>query len=206
MDSIKKGSMLIVDDDISILNMLQEVLAAENFSITAASSGKEALDKIKAGNFDFLLVDFILPDMSGNDVIRAAKAGNNDIFIVMMTGAADEQLVMEAQNLGSYLCLRKPFKIEEISKKINWLNDARLSKQYKRKFVDRGEKQAGVLTRLREEAADFIKTSSGKKAIAAAAFVFALLLFLIALDINNKYGTGQDNIVAAAVKKISRIF
>lgn len=206
MDSIKKGCMLIVDDDISILNMLSEVLASENFNISTASNGTEALRKIKDGSYDFLLVDFILPDMSGNDVIRAAKTVNADIFIVMMTGTADEQLVMESQNLGAYLCLRKPFKIEEISRKINWLNDARLSKQYKRKFVPGGESGPGFWHQLLESVLVFIRTSVGRKAIAAAVFIFALLLFLVALDINNKYGTGQDSIIVLAVKKISRIF
>ena len=92
-------NILIVDDDISIGNMLEEILIKEGYQVMRAYSGTEALLVLKAGRPDLVLLDLMLPGLNGEDILPemkgipvivvSAKAGVDDKVDLLLGGAAD---------------------------------------------------------------------------------------------------------------------
>lgn len=110
MNSSKR--VLLVDDDTELLAMLVEQLALhEDFQISEAASGKEAITTAKSQAFDVIILDVGLPDMDGRDVCRVMRKDGVKSPIIMLTGAdtdADTILGLEA---GANDYVVKPFKM-----------------------------------------------------------------------------------------------
>ena len=103
-------SVLLVDDDPMSVRLLRAALSAEGCSLDAAASGKEALEKILECRPDLVVLDLILPDFAGLDLIRTLKAdeATRDIVIVVVTtrnGPTTEAAVLQA---GASAYVRKP--------------------------------------------------------------------------------------------------
>jgi DNA-binding NtrC family response regulator len=110
------GSVLLVDDEPKILQALQDVLREEGHDVTATGSSREALRLIRERPFDLLVVDNIMPELTGLDLIRsvvgAIPAGERP-QILMLTAHATVESAIEAMKLGALDYLQKPFEIEE---------------------------------------------------------------------------------------------
>jgi two-component system, OmpR family, response regulator AdeR len=79
--------VLVVDDDESLLDMMEHVVKKEGFRTDRAADGNEALRKAEALNPDLIILDFMLPGMGGYEVLRALQAsGNGHIPIIIITG------------------------------------------------------------------------------------------------------------------------
>src|SRR5271170_4358213 len=88
--------VLLVDDDESLLGLMEHVVRKEGFRTDSATDGKEALAKARALNPDLLLLDFMLPGMGGYEILRELQAsGNGDIPIIVVTGRHMEPKNME---------------------------------------------------------------------------------------------------------------
>ena len=74
--------ILIVDDEPAILNLLQYNLEAEHYQVETATDGQEALDKVRSEPFDFIILDLMLPSLSGLDVTRKIREDKRH-FLVM---------------------------------------------------------------------------------------------------------------------------
>ncbi len=79
-------SILIVDDDASAIVLLGDILKSEGFSVELSYTGHEALAKAQQGKFDVILLDFMLPDMSGEDVCDRIRAMESDVSIILLSG------------------------------------------------------------------------------------------------------------------------
>ena len=111
------GAILIVDDETKILTRLSEALRREGHEVVAASSAREAQDKLSRRVFDVLVVDNLMPDKSGLDVIRdlvSSTQPSERPQILMMTAHATVESAIEAMKLGALDYLQKPFEIEEL--------------------------------------------------------------------------------------------
>ncbi|SFB26165.1 two-component system, response regulator, stage 0 sporulation protein F [Lentibacillus halodurans] len=108
--------ILVVDDQAGIRMLLQEVFTDEGFSVTTAETGKEALDKIYAGSFDLLMLDYKLPVVDGSQVLKQLE--HDQIFIpaIVMSGLAEDA----GEELKHFGIIRKvfakPFSIQEVSR------------------------------------------------------------------------------------------
>ncbi|HHV50929.1 MAG TPA: response regulator transcription factor [Candidatus Avimonas sp.] len=111
------AKILLVEDDISIVRNLTEYLRSEGFSVESASGQAKALEKIKTGKYDLLLLDISLPDGNGFAVCAAAKA-HSDIPVIFLTAADDEYSVVAGLDMGAddYIC--KPFRPKELTSRI----------------------------------------------------------------------------------------
>lgn len=76
--------ILVVDDEPSIVEPLEFLLQKEGFSVTTASNGRQALEKFEAGGIDLILLDLMLPEISGTEVCRRIRA-KSDVPIIMLT-------------------------------------------------------------------------------------------------------------------------
>ena len=110
------GSVLLVDDETKILNALASALRGEGNEVIATASGREAQKLLSQRVFDLLVVDNLMPELSGIEVIRELAAGTPESErpqILMMTAHATVESAIEAMKLGALDYLQKPFEIDE---------------------------------------------------------------------------------------------
>jgi DNA-binding NtrC family response regulator len=115
------GSILLVDDETKILNALASALRGEGHEVVATSSPRDAQRLLSQRIFDVLVVDNLMPELTGLDLIRelSASAGADRPQIVMMTAHATVESAIEAMKLGAFDYLQKPFEIDELLVVVN---------------------------------------------------------------------------------------
>lgn len=104
--------ILIVDDDPSVRSLLLEFLRAKKFTVIEASSGAEAIEKVKLENPALVLLDVTMPGMSGIETLKKIREFNQEIGVVMATANEDEDTAKKAAELGSYQYVLKPFDLK----------------------------------------------------------------------------------------------
>ena len=128
-EAASKPRILIVDDEPSMREMLRIVLRRDGYEVVVAENGTEALDFLRREPVDLLLSDIRLPDLSGVEVLRAAKEMNRDIVAFMMTAYASTDTAVEAMRLGAVDYFTKPFSMDELRLKIRQHLDTHRLKQ-----------------------------------------------------------------------------
>ena len=116
MNYSKTGSqsILVVDDELSMREFLQIMLEKEDYEVTLAKNGKQAVSLIGKKNFDLVLCDIKLGDLTGLDVLRAAKKKNHKVVAIMISAYATTETAVEAMNEGAYDFVPKPFDNNEL--------------------------------------------------------------------------------------------
>ena len=96
-------NILLVDDENEVAQVFQTGLVSAGFSVVVASNGQSALDAVKSNKFDAILIDQMMPDMSGIDVLKTLKANEEtkNIPMAMLTNFGHDEMVKEALNLGA---------------------------------------------------------------------------------------------------------
>ncbi|MCK5345899.1 MAG: response regulator, partial [Candidatus Heimdallarchaeota archaeon] len=115
-----KRTILIVDDSIVIRKMVEIALEDEELVLKTAVSGRDGLDKIDSIKPDLVILDLMLPDINGIDILKTIKASLK-IPVIMLSGKDSPQMVENAKNAGADAFLPKPFKDEDLKEKINTL-------------------------------------------------------------------------------------
>jgi two-component system KDP operon response regulator KdpE len=105
--------ILAIDDNQQILKLLTVNLQARNFIVQSAESGEEAIDLFKIGQFDLILLDLILPGISGIDVCTWIRL-QSDVPIIVLSARTDEELKVRALDAGADDYITKPFSQEEM--------------------------------------------------------------------------------------------
>jgi two-component system, NtrC family, response regulator AtoC len=114
---MKTGSILLVDDEAKILEALAATLRGEGHQVTATGDPREAQRLLGQRLFDLLIVDNVMPGLSGTDLIRELVATTSEAErpqILMMTAHATIESAIEAMKLGARDYLQKPFEIDEL--------------------------------------------------------------------------------------------
>lgn len=109
-----KPKILIVDDEKDICKALELLLKREGYSTTSVYSGEDAIEKLKAENFDIVITDLKMGRVDGMAVLDKAKEINPDTPVIMMTAFASIESAVEAMKRGAYDYIVKPFHNEEI--------------------------------------------------------------------------------------------
>ncbi len=117
----EKRNILAVDDDPGILRVLRDGLEIMGFYVTTANSGSEALDLFIKRKFDLVITDFMMPDLTGKELIVHFKKINPEIPVVMITGypLAYPPAVARDEGISAYLV--KPFRLIQLKEVINEL-------------------------------------------------------------------------------------
>ena len=110
--------ILVVDDERSMRELLAIVLKREGYDVLLAENGRAAVDALEKEPVDLLISDIKMPDMSGVDVLRAAKKVDQDILGIMITAFASTETAVEAMRLGACDYLSKPFDIDLLKMKV----------------------------------------------------------------------------------------
>src|SRR5262245_5802284 len=104
--------ILVVDDEQSMRELLAIVLRREGSGVMLAENGRVAIELLERGPIDLLISDINMPDMSGVDVLRAAKRVDQDVLGIMITAFASTETAVEAMRLGACDYLSKPFDVD----------------------------------------------------------------------------------------------
>ncbi|KAA3610284.1 MAG: response regulator [Calditrichaeota bacterium] len=112
--------ILVIDDSLVIRKMVEIALEEEEFSIETAVSGKEGLDVMDQTNPDLVILDMMLPDINGIEILKTIKASKG-IPVIMLSGKDSPQMIETAKNEGAEEFLPKPFKDDDLVEKIKKL-------------------------------------------------------------------------------------
>ena len=121
--------ILVVDDERSMRELLAIVLRREGYEVLLAESGRAAIETLEREPVDLLISDIKMPDVSGVDVLRAAKRIDQDILGIMITAFASTDTAVEAMRLGACDYLSKPFDIDLLKMKVREKIDNRQLRQ-----------------------------------------------------------------------------
>jgi len=110
----KKGSVLIVDDEQSILGVLEQYLAERGYEVVTAENGSTAIEQCSSRDFDIALIDLKLPDHNGLDLISLFKERQPGIHCIIMTAFASLESTIEALRLNAFDYVLKPFDLVKI--------------------------------------------------------------------------------------------
>jgi len=105
---------LVADDDALVRGALARSLTATGYEVTTAANGREATELLADAQFDAVVSDIGMPEVDGIQLLRAIRQRDNDVPVVLITGAPDVATAMQAVRLGALLYLSKPVDLDEM--------------------------------------------------------------------------------------------
>jgi len=108
--------ILIVDDEEIVVRSCLRILAVGDYEVDSAQSGIEALRKIEESDFDILVLDIMMPQMDGLEVLQRVKETHPDIDVIMVTGLSQIETAVRSMKLGAFDYLPKPFDPDELKR------------------------------------------------------------------------------------------
>jgi len=106
--------ILVVDDETSMREFLDVLLSKEGYQMSEAKNGKQALTMIRKNDYDLILSDIRLGDITGLEVLKNAKKKNQDTIVIMISAYSTTEIAVEAMNEGAYDFVPKPFDNQEL--------------------------------------------------------------------------------------------
>ncbi|HOF58425.1 MAG TPA: response regulator transcription factor [Syntrophorhabdaceae bacterium] len=113
--------VLIIEDEVKVASFISEGLQEEGYKVAVAYDGKTGMDLIKEASFDIILLDLMIPEIDGLEVLRNARAWGIDTPILIITAKSSKEDVVKGLDTGSDDYLTKPFSFEELLARIRAL-------------------------------------------------------------------------------------
>jgi DNA-binding NtrC family response regulator len=107
--------ILVVDDEPSNRKILEQMLARTGYTVEMANDGSEALKRLESCQPDLILLDYMMPDVSGMDVLKELRKRQDDTPVIMITAYGTVERAVEAMQEGAYDFITRPFKPEHIA-------------------------------------------------------------------------------------------
>ena len=126
-----KASVLIVDDEKYIRDILSRIVAREGYKTETAEDGAEAFEKVREGDFDFVISDINMPNLDGIELLKKIKEHDQNILVLLITSKAGKYSADDILKAGADFFITKPFKNAEIAKTLDALNTKRVRRQQK---------------------------------------------------------------------------
>jgi DNA-binding NtrC family response regulator len=106
--------ILVIDDEDSMCNFMEIMLAKEGYEVDATTSGKDGVDLVRNSNFDLVIADLNMPEMTGIEVLKEIRSFKSEQEFIVMTAFASVDTAIEAMKQGAADYVTKPFKVDEI--------------------------------------------------------------------------------------------
>ena len=110
----RKGNILVVDDDVSIRNVLKEYLSPMGHNVVITNDGNNISELINNNHFDIIFLNYTMPGKNGLDVLKEIKLLNENVMVVMITGKSPDEIRDDVIAEGAYSFINKPFTINQI--------------------------------------------------------------------------------------------
>lgn len=115
--------ILVADDEANLAKLLEQMLVRSGHEVVTACDGLEVLRKLATGTIDLVVLDMVMPNMSGLDVIKEMQKKYPEVKIIAISGGGNtngpETYLEAAKRLGVNCCLFKPFMLSELSSRVN---------------------------------------------------------------------------------------
>jgi two-component system nitrogen regulation response regulator NtrX len=110
------ATMLVVDDERDITQVLADFLTMRGHDVTAAQSGKQALSLARQRKFDVVFLDIAMPGMDGNETLQQLRKDFPGTIVIMISGVSDESIAIKSLELGAFDYIRKPFEFSRLDR------------------------------------------------------------------------------------------
>jgi len=157
--SWKKGYILVVDDDVTILKVFKEILVMEGYIVDTAKTGQEAMEKSEKNIYDLALLDIRLPDIEGMDLLRKLHRLRPRMMKIMVTGYPTIENAIKSVNLGADAYIVKPVTPKELLKIIK----EKLTEQKEAETMSQEKVNKWIATRVQKLEEDYRRKTSGEK-------------------------------------------
>ena len=160
--------ILIVDDDASLLNQLQQLFFNQRYAVETATDGQRALDRIFDTMFDLIVLDIMMPTVDGLTVLAEMREGGIETPVLMLTAKGDSADKVKGLDLGADDYLAKPFSAEELMARV-------------RAMLRRSGSQATVVLKAHDLELDTVSREIKRKGITVTLTPreFSILEFLL---------------------------
>lgn len=197
--------VLIVEDDDRIADFLQRALNVEGHTCVRASNGDEAMPLVKDGDFELMLLDLMLPGMSGMDICQELRMRNINIPIIMLTAMDSVEDIILGLKMGADDYMTKPFDIDELL--------ARMETVHRRKGGDSDAQKILTITDIEMNRESKIVTVAGVQVDLTAKELSILELLMSYPDklfsreriLNNVWGVNVDPLTNVVDVYIGRL-
>jgi len=129
--------ILLIEDDPATSKSIELMLGHANFNVYTTDLGEEGIDLAKLYDYDLILLDLVLPDINGHDVLRQLRVGRIDTPILILSGETDTEKKMRGFGSGADYYLTKPFHREELIARIHAI--IRRSKGHSQSIIKTGD-------------------------------------------------------------------
>ncbi len=106
--------ILVVDDEQDIVKVLSKILELAGYEVISAYNGTEAVQHVKENNPDLVLLDYMMPDITGLEVLQQIKAFSEEVYVIMVTGRGSEEVAASVMKAGASDYVIKPFVKDQI--------------------------------------------------------------------------------------------
>jgi DNA-binding NtrC family response regulator len=128
----QKAHILVTDDEKAIRNTLKDILEFEDYRVSTAESGKEALEFVAEENVDLMLLDIKMQGMDGIETLKQIRQGGHEFPVIMISGHGTIEIAVEATKTGAYDFLEKPPDLNRLLIAVrNALSQTTLEKEYR---------------------------------------------------------------------------
>jgi len=130
------GSILLVDDDISVLDSTSMLLIEHGYRVVASSGAHDAVELFKKGNIEIVMTDIVMPETSGIELLRNIHGMDPGMPVILMTAYADMEKVIDALQIGAFDFIIKPFTAHmlyhSVEKAFSYSRMIKMESDYKR--------------------------------------------------------------------------
>ena len=119
-------SLLLVDDEVEFTEYLSKRLIKKGCNVTVANNGEEAIEVIKNGSFDVVVLDVMMPGMDGNQVLNEIKAIHSEVEVIMLTGHGTIDSAKDGIKQGAFDYLLKPTDMDTLVDTVEQAYEAKL--------------------------------------------------------------------------------
>ena len=110
----RQPTILVVDDERGMCELLKDTLVKEGYEVHVSDNPLQAIEIVKEMHIDIAMLDLVMPEMDGIDVLKKIKEIQPDIVVIIMTAYGTIDTAVEAMKLGAYDYITKPFKMSKI--------------------------------------------------------------------------------------------
>lgn len=112
------ANLLLVEDDTDLSETLQDWLLFQKHVVEAVYTGPEALEQMRFGSFDLVILDWQLPGMNGIDVLKSYRDEGGKMPVLMLTGRTEAKEIQALMAAGATDYMAKPFNLKDLSARV----------------------------------------------------------------------------------------
>jgi DNA-binding response OmpR family regulator len=111
-----EGRLLLVDDEAAVLDILSEYFVAQGYDVETATSGEDALERVRDKRPDLVMLDVRMPGLDGVEVLTRLRATDPGVAVIMVTANEDVELARQTLKLGAFDYVAKPFDFDYLAR------------------------------------------------------------------------------------------